>query len=82
MRARAAVVLERDEDVVVDLRAGAPHVDLRVHAPREAEQHERLVDEVRAEVEQQAAAVLGVRRLAPALGDLPAGSARSATRSG
>ena len=71
MRAHADGVLERDEDVVVDQRAGAARVDLGVDAMHRAEQRERLVDEMRAEVEQQPAALAGARQLAPRAASTP-----------
>ena len=55
MRPLARHVLEREEDVVLHLRAGASRVDLRVHELGWAEELERLVDEMRAEVEEQSA---------------------------
>jgi hypothetical protein len=58
-------VLESEEDVVVDLGAGPRPPHLRVYRQRRAQQLERLIDQVRAEVEQQAARVLAVAGLTP-----------------
>jgi hypothetical protein len=58
-------VLQREEEVVVDLGALAQGAHLRVDRPGRAQQDERLVDQVRAEVEQHAARVLGPASLAP-----------------
>ena len=66
MHPRPVVVPQRQEDVVVD-RGVRPHpVHLRIHGLRRPEERDRLVDEVRAEVEQQAAADRGIRVLPPA----------------
>ncbi len=71
MGTRAALVAQRDEDVVLHHRARAPHVKLRIHGPHRSQQLHGLIDEVAAEVEQQPAAVGGVGLLAPrALFDL------------
>ena len=68
MRARPRAVLEGHEGVVVHDRALTPGVELPVHARDRAEQEERLVDQVRAEVEQQAAGLRRVGPLAPGSG--------------
>ena len=65
MRADAVGVLQRDEHVVVDLDAGAAAVDLRVDLRDRAEQLQRLVDDVRAQVVEQAAGLGRVAELAP-----------------
>ena len=50
-------MLERDEHVVVDRRSLAAALDLGVHGTRATEQHEGLVDQVTAQVQEQAAAL-------------------------
>ena len=80
VRARAARVRQRDEVVVVDGGAGPPEIDLRVHRVDRPEQLHRLVDEVRAEVEQDAAGLLRRRRAPATAAGSPAASARTATR--
>jgi hypothetical protein len=66
MAGRPAAMAERDEGIVV---AGgpAPGGDLGVDVGRAAEEGDRLVDEVGAEVEQDAAAALGGEGLPPPL---------------
>jgi hypothetical protein len=61
-------MLERDEDVVVHGRSRPAEVDLRVAERGGAEELERLVDEVTAEVEEQTAGLLSAGLLAPAAG--------------
>src|SRR4029450_6685288 len=60
-------VLERDEDVVVDLGRRPPSVDLGVDGPGWAEQHDRLIDQVAPQVEQEAAGLLPVPPFTPRL---------------
>jgi hypothetical protein len=67
MRADARFVLEGEEVVVVHLGALASDVELGIDLPHRPEELQRLVDKVAAEVEQQAAALLGARALAPAV---------------
>ena len=50
---------QRDERVVVDGDAGAARVELGVDAPYRPEQEQRLIDQVAAEIEQQAAGFVG-----------------------
>ncbi len=57
---------DRDERVVVRRRTGPPYVGLRVDRDRRAEERQRLVDDVAAQVVQQAADLLRIARLAPA----------------
>ena len=67
MAADTLVVLERHEDVVVDLGAGPPAVDLGVDGAGRAEQTDRLIDQMGPEVEQEPAGLLGVAAFAPRL---------------
>ena len=68
-------------DVVVDLQLRPARLDLGVDGDHRAEQRERLVDQVRAEVEQHAARLVGPGLLAARAGATRrAASARSATR--
>src|SRR5687767_1043495 len=66
MRPHARRVGQREEDIVVDLRARASRVELRVNSRHRPKEEERLVDQVATEVEQEAAGVLGLAALAPA----------------
>ena len=66
MRLDAGLVRQRDEGVVVGFGAGTPNVDLGVNPRGRAEEAERLVDEVTAEVVEQSAGLLYVARFAPA----------------
>ncbi|GAA3101123.1 hypothetical protein GCM10020001_017580 [Nonomuraea salmonea] len=66
MRPGPARVGERDERVVVGLHALAPHVALAVDRAYGAEQLQRLVHQVAAEVVQQPAHLIGPAALAPA----------------
>ncbi len=66
VHARAAAVVQGHEDVVVDGRARSHAADLGVHGVGCAEEGDGLVDEVRPEVEEQAAAERGIGALAPA----------------
>ena len=59
VRADATPVRERDEDIVVDDDLRMPAIELGVHAPRRSEEHERLVDEVDHQVQEQSFATLG-----------------------
>ena len=60
-------MLEREEHVVLHLRARPAGVDLGIDPQRMAEQLAGLIHEVGAEVEQEPAAVGLRRQLAPAL---------------
>ena len=53
MRARAGGMLEGDEHVVVGGLGVAPAIDLGVDRDHGPEEHESLVDEVAAQVEEQ-----------------------------
>src|SRR4029079_17755257 len=72
VRDLATLVRQRDERVVVHPRTRAPRDHLAVHGLRRTEQLDRLVHQVRAQVEQHAAALRRVAALAPALLDLGA----------
>ena len=76
----AVLVNDLDEDVVVG-RPTAAVMDLATDLSRRPEQHQRLVDEVRAEVEQHSPARSGGVVEAPRALGLSGASARSATRS-
>ena len=65
VRARTARMRQGHEVVVVDRGACPAEIDLRVHRVDRAEQLHRLVDEVRAQVEQRAPGLLGRRLLPP-----------------
>jgi hypothetical protein len=65
VRAHATVVCERDEGVIVDLHARPTTIELRVHRASWTEQHERLVDEMTSQIEQQPTGVLRRATLAP-----------------
>ena len=58
-------MLEGEEDVVVHLRAGPQPPQLGVHRGRRTEELEHLVDQMRAEVEQEPARVLGAPTFPP-----------------
>jgi hypothetical protein len=58
-------MVEAEEDIVVHLRTGAQRPHLRVHRARRPQQVERLIDQVRAEVEEQATGLLRRPALAP-----------------
>jgi hypothetical protein len=59
-------VPDRDEVVVVDPRAVAAAIELRVHVRRGTEQYERLIDQVGAEIEEEPARFFWRGQLAPA----------------
>ena len=73
---------QRHERVVVDGDAGAARIESRVDAADRAEQQQRLIDQVAAEIEQQPAGFIGRRRASASRPSRPDASARSATRSG
>jgi hypothetical protein len=66
MGANARVVLEGEKVVVVHLGAGASNIELGVDLTHRPEELESLVDEVTAEVVQQAAPLGSSGSLAPA----------------
>ena len=68
VRADTGGVLEREEDVVVDLSARPAHVHFGVGAFHGPEELERLVHEVAPEVEEEPARL--VSPLAPGTGEL------------
>src|SRR5688572_2936612 len=66
MRTDSVLMSERDEHVVIHLDAWSPGIELRVDIRDGTEQLQRLIDEVRAEVEEQPTRFRRIRLLAPA----------------
>ena len=66
MRSHARRVCQRDKRVIVHVDARAATIELGVHVCNGPEEHERLVDEMCASVEEQAAGVLWRREHPPA----------------
>ena len=65
MRTHSRRVREREEHVVVHLHAGSAAIQLGVHIGDGAEQVQRLIDEMSAEIVEQPARQLRLAALAP-----------------